>query len=99
MNIAPSSKPVRLAALGLTCVVLGLLTGCISYKSTGATPTDTRHQDLTGSHIPTEGLTAKAAAQHSGSALTVYDRSDLERSGATDVAAFLQHVPSARVRY
>ncbi len=98
--MASFSKPVRLVALGLTGVVLGLFAGCISYKSTGsnAAPAGTRHQDLTGSHIPAAGATAKAAAQHSGSAVVVYDRSDLERSGAIDVAGFLQHVPAARVR-
>lgn len=84
--------------LGLLAVIsLGLLSGCASSRSTGSKEIASKQVQLTGSHIPTPGNSAKGASSTSSSALTVYSREDIERSGASDLAAFLRRVPYARV--
>jgi hypothetical protein len=87
-------------ALQATWIALcaSALTGCINYRSTGSVPGPMRPIQLTGSHVPTPATSAKAAAASSTTAVTVYDRSDLDRSGSTDLAGFLQRAPAAQIQ-
>lgn len=88
---------VKLALQGVLVVgCLGALTGCISYRSTGSTNGQPRAVQLTGSHIPVPTPSAQAAAASSAAPVSVYDRSDLDRSGSTDLAGFLQRVPAVQ---
>ena len=81
----------------LAAAVLGLLTGCISYPGTTAIPTPTGRVQVTGSHISVGGDSAKSASLNSAAPLSVYTHEDIERSGAGDLAGFLQRVPFVRV--
>ena len=89
-------RGARLAPLFVVIAGLNLLTGCISYKSTGATPAPGERVQLTGSHLAVAGNSEKAAALSGAAPLTVYAREDLERSGASDLAGFLARVPLAQ---
>jgi len=84
-------------AIVLGVVVGGGMTGCVSYSNTRASTAPAKPVQLTGSHIPIRAGSAKDAAAASASPVAVYDRSDIDRTGATDLASFLERIPSVRI--
>lgn len=74
-----------------------LLSGCISYRSTGSTPAPIQKFEITGSHIPVDATSAKSAADGSAVATRVYTHEEIERSGAVDLVGVMERIPSARV--
>lgn len=90
-------RQARLVLVTSCALSLGFLSGCISYRSTGAVTAPPKALELTGSHIPVNAASARAAAAETGSSTVVYSSDDIARSGAQDLAGVLDRIPSARV--
>ena len=94
----PFTVGLRRLLSGLTAI---LLAGCVSYRETSTqmpasstTPTSL----ITGSNIPVPIRAGSGTKPSTLAPVSVYSRTDIERTGATDLGQFLRHVPFAQVR-